>query len=198
MHLKARSGLFVCKKILYHFFAEFWPKTPNRPQVRREPRSSCLKGHVHPSLDKNLQGSFVISCFTFLVGTAILVNHFWGRGNWGSKTVHSLKSMISCQGCQGWHLRQGLLATRGVARLTQWNTSCLLDSMKHESARGSCCCNSTWTLLKTLSTLAKLQVACLRPTSLTQQLRDKEKEVGLCFLWKLRIWRNWASTSPSS
>ena len=125
MHLKARSGLFVCKKILYHFFAEFWPKTPNRPQVRREPRSSCLKGHVHPSLDKNLQGSFVISCFTFLVGTAILVNHFWGRGNWGSKTVHSLKSMISCQGCQGWHLRQGLLATRGVARLTQWNTRVL-------------------------------------------------------------------------
>ena len=53
--------------------------------------------------------------------------------------------------------------------------SCPLDSMKHESARGSCCCNSTWTLLKTLSTLAKLQVACWRPTSLTQQLRDEEK-----------------------
>ena len=43
--------------------------------------------------------------------------------------------MISCQGCQGSHFRQRLLATRGAARLTQWNRRLLLLQLGMDPAQ---------------------------------------------------------------
>ena len=141
--------------------------------------------------------------------------------------------MISCQGCQGSHFRQRLLATRGAARLTQWNRRLLLlqlgmdpaqnfvnfgqvaffrvrpvknfkwlpirqtkDSMKHESDRGSSC-SWAWTRLKTLAKLPSCKLHARAQPHLRNSFVTRRK-VGLCFLWKLRVWRNWASTSPST